>query len=287
MKTRTILMSAWLLGLAVVAGEEAKQPEAAAPPKPEIEMAPEDTEALDGSTNDPFAPGGVFGYQAKIPAQRGKEARQALQLRLEVWDIATKKLAGQVDEVHAPGDLATLRKDLLADDSSILIHSFLAATDEKSRTLNESILEFIYPTEYEPPVGPPSQSAERSEQQTKETAAWQRWLDAAGKYSVPTSFETRNTGATLEAVVQPVQVEEKTWDVSLAFDSVSLSGMISYGADDLLIEMPAFSSIRTSGLIRMCEGEWRIKAIQEAPRTSDGKATGRSWLTLVRVDRAR
>lgn len=279
-------MSAWLVGLAVVAGEEVK-PEAATPQKPEIEMAPEDTDDSNAVTNDPFASGGGSGYRAKIPSQREKEARQTLQLRLEVWEIATKKLAARVDAIQAPGDLETLRKDLLADDSAILTQSFLAATDEKSRTIDESILEFIYPTEYEPPVGPPGQQAERNEQATKENAGWQRWLDAAGKYSVPTSFETRNTGATLEAAIQPVEVEEKTWDVSLSFDTVALAGMISYGADDLLIEMPAFSSIRTSGLIRMREGEWRIKSIQEAPRTSDGKPTGKSWLTLVRVDRSR
>lgn len=75
--------------------------------------------------------------------------------------------------------------------------------------------------------------------------------------------------------------------MSLSFENVALAGMISYGADDLLIEMPAFTSIRISGIVRLREGEWRIKSVQEAPRGKDGKPTGKSWITLVRVDRAR
>jgi hypothetical protein len=287
MKIRSTLMLGWLLGLAVATGQEAK-PEPAPPPKPEPEMAPEDTDVPDGQdANDPFASGFTSGSAMKIPLLRGKEARTSLQLRFEVWELETKKLAARLDMVRGPEDLETLRKELLGDPTSSLLHSLVSGTDEKSRTTDESILEFIYPTEYEPPVGPPGKPLERGEQAQKENAAWQRWLDAAGKYSVPTSFETRNTGATLDAAIQPVQAEEKTWDVSLSFENVTLAGMTSYGADDLLIEMPSFASIRTSGIVRLLEGQWRIKSVQEAPRGKDTKPTGKSWLTLVRVDRAR
>jgi hypothetical protein len=51
--------------------------------------------------------------------------------------------------------------------------------------------------------------------------------------------------------------------------------------------MPVFSSFRTGGLVRLAEGEWRLLSALEAPRGVDGKATGKSWLTLVRVDRMR
>jgi len=287
MKTRTILLLGWLLGLAAATGQE-PQPAPAPPPKPGPEMAPEDTDGPDGqNANDPFASGVTSGMAVKIPIQRGKEARASLQLRFEVWELETKKLAGLLDAVRAPSDLEVLRKELLADPAAVLLHSLLSATDEKSRTTDESILEYIYPTEYEPPVGPPGKPLERGEQAQKENAAWQRWLDAAGKYSVPTSFETRNTGATLDAAIQPVQAEEKTWDVSVSFENVMLAGMVSHGADDLLIGMPAFASARTSGIVRLLEGQWRIKSVQEAPRGKDAKPTGKSWLTLVRVDRAR
>jgi len=280
-------MLGWLLGLAAATGQEAK-PELAAPPKPDPEMAAEDTDSPDGpAADDPFAPGAASGSAVKIPIHRGKEARTPLQLRFEVWELETKKLTARLDAVRSPDDLEALRKDLFADPAASLLHSLVSATDEKSRTTDESILEFIYPTEYEPPVGPPGKPLERGEQAEKENAAWQRWLDAAGKYSVPTSFEPRNTGATLDVAIQPVQAEEKTWDVSVSFEYVTLAGMISHGADDLLIEMPAFASTRTSGIVRLREGQWRIKSVQEAPRGTDAKPTGKSWLTLVRVDRAR
>jgi hypothetical protein len=285
MKIRTILMLGWLLGLAAATGQEPK-PEPAKPPEPKLEMAPEDTDAPDGpSANDPFASNAVLGSGAKIPLNRGKEARAPLQLRFEVWELETKKLAARLDAVRSPNDLEALRKELLADPAAFLLHSLVSATDEKSRTMDESILELIYPTEYEPPELPPANLDPKDAQ--KGNSAWERWLAAAGKYSVPTSFETRNTGGTLDVAIQPVQAEEKTWDASLSFENVALAGMISYGADDLMIEMPAFVSTRTSGIVRLREDQWRIKSVQEAPRGKDAKPSGKSWLTLVRVERAR
>jgi hypothetical protein len=284
MKTRPILMLGWLLALAAATGQEAK-PEPAASPKPEPEMAPEDTDLPDGQDpNDPFASGLTSGSAVKIPIVRGKEARTSLQLRFEVWELETKKLTARLDAVGSPDDLEALRKDLFADPAASLLHSLVSGTDEKTRTMDESILEFIYPTEYEPPELPPSNVDPKDAQ--KGNSAWERWMATAGKYAVPTSFETRNTGGTLDTI-QPVQAEEKTWDVSVSFENVSLAGMISYGADDLLIEMPAFASARTSGIVRLREGQWRIKSVQEAPRGTDAKPTGKSWLMLVRVDRAR
>lgn len=285
MKIRTMLLLGWLLGLAAAAGQEA-QPEATEPSKPGPEMAPEDTDPPEGHTeNDPFASGAASGTGVKIPLHRGKEARTPLQLRFEVWEIESKKLAARLDSVRGPDDLEGLRKELLADPATSLVHSLVSSTDEKSRTVDESILELIYPTEYEPPELPPATLDPKDAQ--KGSSAWERWLAAAGKYSVPTSFETRNTGETLDAAIQPVQAEEKTWDVSLSFENVTLAGMISYGADDLLIEMPAFASARTNGIVRLREGQWRIKSVQLAPRGTDAKPTGKSWLTLLRVDRAR
>jgi hypothetical protein len=285
MKIRSILMLGWLLGLAAATGQEQKR-EPAAPPKPEPGMAPEDTDPPDGhDPNDPFASGVASGTAAKIPLHRGKEARAPLQLRFEVWEIETRKLASRLDSVRGPDELEVLRKDLLADPAATLVHSLVSATDEQSRAVDESILEFIYPTKYEPPELPPATVDPKEAQ--KGNPAWERWLATAGKYAVPTSFETRNTGENLDAAIQPVQAEANTWDVSLSFENVTLAGMISYGADDLMIEMPAFSSTRTSGIVRLHEGQWRIKSVQEAPRDKGAKPTGKSWLTLVRVDRAR
>ncbi|MEK7950739.1 hypothetical protein [Luteolibacter soli] len=285
MKIRTMLLLGWLLGLAAATGQEAK-PEAAPPAKPGPEMAPEDTDVPEGPVEtDPFAVGGPPETVVKIPVNRGKETRASLQVRFEVWEMETKVLAARLDAVHGSDELEVLRKELLADPAASLLHSLVSSTDEKSRTTDESVLEFIYPTEYEPPETPPAGIDPKDAK--KGNPAWERWLESAGKYAVPTSFETRNTGETLEAAVQPVEAEKKTWDVSVSFENVALVGMISYGADDLMIEMPAFSTTRTNGIVRLREDQWRIKSVQEAPRGKDAKPTGKSWLTLVRVDRAR
>ena len=209
-----------------------------------------------------------------------------LQLRLETWEAPALEVARRLDEMKDPAKLAAMREECLAGAGGVtLVHCPVTALDASTRMLAEQVTEMIYPTEYEPPELPPAGIA------TKDANAgndqWTRWLEAAGKHAVPTSFETRNTGETLEAVAQAVAIEEKTWDVALQFEVVQMAGMAPHGAADLLIQMPVFNSFRTGGLLRLVEGEWRLLSALEAPRGIDGKPTGKSWLTLVRVDRTR
>ncbi len=257
-------------------GEPAKTP-----------YAPEDTSAPESVNDDPFSPAytGVAS-RAKIPAQRGDEQRTRLRFRLEIWELETKAIALKLDEIHGPGDLASWRKELLADVTAKLVHAPVLGLDERTGMIAESIFERIYPTEYEPPELPPSNLDPKDAKPGN--SAWERWLAAAGKHAVPTSFETRNTGQTIEAVVQPVRAEPGSWDASISLSVVDLPGMEHFGADELLIGMPAFTSARGRGIVRLTEGEWRIFSALEAPRKKlEAGAGTRSWLTLVQVDRVR
>ncbi len=64
-------------------------------------------------------------------------------------------------------------------------------------------------------------------------------------------------------------------------------GIENYGAKELVLRMPAFATFRTGGLLRIEEGKWQLFSVQEPPRGLDGKPTGKRWVTIVRVDRAR
>lgn len=275
----------WGAGLACsgLAGEQPAAESAASEPT----FAPEDTSTPESSADDPFAPSCTgFSSRAKIPVQRGNEIRARFRFRLEIWELETKKIALQLDAIQGPADLESWRKELLADPTTNLVHAPVFGLDERTGMLGESIFERIYPTEYEPPELPPS-GLEPKDAKPGNTA-WERWLESAGKHAVPTSFETRNTGQTIEAILQPVHAEPGSWDASVSVDLVDLPGMEHFGADELLIGMPAFTSVRANGIIRLKEGEWRIFTALASPRkTLDVEKRTTSWLTLVRVDRAR
>lgn len=278
------MLGGLLLVPLVLKAEDAK-PQAGA--NVEAEMADEDTMVPEEVVNDPFASVGMrIAAAPAIPAERASRVRVPLRLRLETWEAPALEVARRLDQLTDAAKVAEMREQGLAGVGGVkLVHAPATALDAATRMLAEQITEMIYPTEYEPPELPPASIATKDAQPANDQ--WQRWLEAAGKHAVPTSFETRNTGETLEAVAQAVEIEEKTWDVALQFEVVQQAGMASHGAGDLLIQMPVFNSFRTGGLVRLAEGEWRLLSALEAPRGTDGKPTGKTWLTLVRVDRVR
>lgn len=145
--------------------------------------------------------------------------------------------------------------------------SITARSGEKA--LIEIIREFIYPTEYEPPELPNSIGG-----------GGQGGIDGgfggnAGIFPVtpatPTSFETRNTGVTLE--IEPtIGGNDFVIDLRFAPDIVEFEGFVNYGspiqspATDFLgnpttvtitenrIEMPVFSSRRVTTALTIYDG---------------------------------
>jgi hypothetical protein len=243
---------------------------------------PVPAEGTEGGEEDPFGGDSAAGYNRRsIPVARAGQVRAPLRLRLETWEGTSQEVARWLDGTADAAALAKLREDLLnAKIKARLVFNPAVGIDQSTKESSESIAEWIYPTEYEPPgLGspPPADSAKQSE--------WQKWLEStAGKFAVPQSFETRNTGQTLEAEVQPVTVQAGHWDVAVSFDSVETPGSLHYGDKDSHIEMPLFQSFRTGGLLRLKEGEWRLLSVMEPPRGIDGKASGQRWITLVRID---
>ncbi|QJE96173.1 hypothetical protein [Luteolibacter luteus] len=216
-----------------------------------------------------------------FPAGRDGEERAALLLRLEIWEGSSLEAVRWQDEVADGSSWEQLRKDFLAGKALLAFNSSLGI-DQATAAKGQSIVEYIYPTEYEPPAQPVA--AKAREEGVAGDSEWRNWLDSAGKYAVPTSFETRNTGSTFEAKVQAVTAEDRSWDLALSFDDVAFLGNLSHGAKDLLVEMPSFGTFRTGGLIRLKEGKWRMLSVLEPPRGLDGKRSEKRWVTLVRID---
>ena len=230
--------------------------------------------AAQGAERDPFDP---------VPATPAQVADKnpPIRLRLETWEAPALEVARKLDEVVTAKDLAALREQCLNGApgvSLVLSHAVSMATPTKVTA--ESITERIYPTEYEPPSLPGSFLGSSKLAPTN----WREVVDAALQHTTPTSFETRNTGTTLEAEAFLMPDMEKTWDLRLSVEDVRLLGRDPFGAEALKIDMPAFSSFRTNGHLRIKEGEWQILSMMEPPRGMEGKPSDKRWVTLVRVD---
>lgn len=236
------------------------------------------TEAVE---DDPFA--SDFQYRPlggrAIGGSRGAEVRTTLRLRTETWELPSLDVIRAMDEGASPEQVEEWRGKLL--NGGELVFAPVLVLDTGTGGSAESITEEIYPTEYEggglgtAPVSP-----------KKKPSRAELLVEAMGKFTVPTAFETRNTGTTLEGRVQAVTAEDDTWDVLYALENVRLGGFAEYGLPELRARMPTFETFRAGGLIRLAEGKWQLASVQPAPLGMD-KAAGKSWVTLIRIDRAR
>lgn len=212
----------------------------------------------------------------------GQEAGEVVPLRLrtEIWEAPALEITKRLDEVQDGNSLTKLRSAFLAGVPEVsLVFSSVVSLDGAGKTTVESITERIYPTEYSPPscFSLPSQDEPKN------------WKEAVVKAlngeSMPSSFETRNTGLTQEVEAEKAKNAEKAWDVALAIDDVRMVGTETFGPNLLKFTMPSFTSFRDTHRVRLKEGQWRLLSVLEPPRGMEGKPSSRRWITLVRIDR--
>ena len=227
------------------------------------------------------APRDPFADPPANPAPK-VDGNPPIRLRLETWEAPALEVARKSDEVVTTAELAALREQCLSGTEGIsLVMSSVVSTTTPSKVLAESITERIYPTEYEPPELP---CAPTTPTPKEPPANFREMVREALQGTTPTSFETRNTGTTIEAEAFLVPDTDKTWELAIAVDDVRFLGNESFGAKELNLTMPAFSSFRTSGKLRIKEGEWQILSVLEPPRGLDSKSSDKRWVTLVRID---
>jgi len=109
----------------------------------------------------------------------------------------------------------------------------------KEAASSKSILEHIYPTEYDP-------SIQESDKVSTET------LGNTAKFS-PTSFETRNTGSEVRA--QITQLDNGNYYLSSYSEFVKHSGNVEYGEGAAKASMPVFTTqyLKHESLINLAQ----------------------------------
>ena len=148
------------------------------------------------------------------------------------------------------GPLRTALKGLIDDGDASILETAIVVARSGQRAKVESIAEYIYPTEYDPPTATVS-----SDDDSKSVSIAPQ----------ATAFETRNVGVTLE--VDPVLgADERTIDLNLAPEIVYLVDEIVYGefeSEDSKVEvvMPTFYTIKNTTQLTMIDGEYALMGV--------------------------
>ncbi len=180
-----------------------------------------------------------------------------LQLRIQVeWiELSHEDLTTLLEEDEGmrrserlSGNAGPLRdsiKSLIDKNDARILETAIVIARSGQRAKVESITEFIYPTEYDPPTAIVSSNSKEQSVSIAPQA---------------TAFETRNLGVTLE--VDPViGADDQTIDLNLAPEIVYLVDQENYGSfesDDSTVEvvMPTFYTMRTTTQIALMDGEY-------------------------------
>lgn len=144
----------------------------------------------------------------------------------------------------------------------------------------ESIHEFIYPTEYEPPELPGTFSSEKSGPEPGPD-----WTLGP----VPTAFETRNLGSTLE--IEPTVSEDNRFiDLRFVPEIVWHTGNVTWheGKDRLgntfHVRMPDMYTLRLNTSFTCISGQYTLAGVH-SPKDEKGETdTSRKLMVFVKCD---
>ena len=242
-------------------------------------------------------------YVAPVPTPAGGAApagdgvQRNLSLRFEDFslDLATAaelQRADLGDEEFYRRLVAMVGKKEARQESMTVVRS---RSGEKA--LAESILEMIYPTEWEPgelpntvgvSISPPKPAAEVSAPDAApETDKLAQAVNASqlGDLRIPVtpgSFETRNSGRTVE-VEATASADWQTIDLRFASDLVILAGTSKHGQGLSQTEMPEFEAQRTTSAVIISTGKPFLLGTANRPPNSkvDADAANRIWFAFV------
>jgi type II secretory pathway component GspD/PulD (secretin) len=158
---------------------------------------------------------------------------------------------------------------MIASGEATLIARPTVVTKSGQRAVTEDIQEVRYPSQFGPHHPPAASTGDGAKKPDPESNA-----AARGGAPIPTEFETRNTGATLE--VEPVlSPDGKTIDINLVPQHVRLLEFttVASGRDanghDWKIEQPRFYTAKTTTSLTVTAGQRVLLAEFRGPEGGD------------------
>lgn len=165
---------------------------------------------------------------------------------------------------------------VLKNEAKVLETQMVVAISEHKAT-SESVHEYIYPTEYEPPqfLGSVPGEAEIAPRATSG--------------AVPTAFDTRNLGTSLE-VESAVSEDNKIINVRLVSELIWHTGNTTWyegkdkGGNSFKMEMPNFSVVRLNTSITCINGQYSLAGVL-SPKDDKGEVDmTRKLMVFVKCD---
>lgn len=254
--------------------------------------------AAPGDRN-PFEPG-----PAREPEEQARQLRnqvqqqhfpQQVRVQVEFIELPHELLTELLYRSDPPSaDAGTLRDILEArikkGDATVL-ETLIATARSGEKASVESVSEFIYPTEYEKGAVPNSVTVSTGVSQTLEGESAAGGLEL-GKLAIPplpTSFETRNLGATLE--IEPtLGADGNVIDLRFAPSYVWHTGDTYFMEEkDRLgnvakVQMPVIYTIRTNTALTLRDNQYQMPCVL-TPKDGEGKSDpSRKIMLFVKCD---
>lgn len=229
--------------------------------------------AAGAQTNAPFSPaeGDERNRHAYDPFDPHLYSPRMVRVQVEYIQVTQSRYLELIAEKRKSANATSMRKKLqgmvMNSEAKVLETSMVVARSGGSSTI-ESIGEFIFPTEYEPPGSIPFELTK--DQQAEMYAARVLRIPIT-----PFAFETKNLGTTLE--IEPViGFDNQSIDLRFAPELVAPAGFSIYlketNMDDGVHQskMPYFIKNSVNTAITCIDGQYHLVGVL-TPSTADGQ----------------
>lgn len=215
------------------------------------------------------------------------EAKPNLSVRLETFSMPLADAAALIRQVVDDPKLYETSITMTAAGTARQESLTVLRCRSGEKSLNESLLETIYPTEYEPAEIPNSVSmADSKGAEAGVPASVIGQLKDLVTPATPTSFETRNLGITAE-IEATNHAEAGLATLRIAPEWIRLVGRSAYGEGVSKLEMPEIESqsLTTSVDVRL-DKPFLLGTFNRSPEsTVDAQAATRVWFAFVTVSK--
>ena len=179
----------------------------------------------------------------------------------------------------ASSDATKLREqaqDMVGKNEAKVLETQIIVSRSGQKSTSESIHEFIYPTEYEQPV--PCQNGDNKEEVPPRVIP-----------PIPTAFETRNLGSTLEIeptvgdndpIIDLRFIPEMVWHTG---NSVWTEGKDEFG-NPFKVQMPSMYTLRLSTSLMCVSGKYTLAGVVSPKDDKGDTDTSRKVMVFVKCD---
>lgn len=216
---------------------------------------------------------GVTDAQTKSPSAQEKavptgDLTKQVRIQVEFIDVSHEQLTELMFGEKVAANDGELRKQvaqLVKDGKATIAETMLCVAQDKQKASTESIEELIYPTEYEPATVTNGFPA-KDDDLTKPARA-----DAVGP--LPTAFDTRNLGATLE--VEPhLSQDSKSVNLRIVPEIIYHVGNQVWAEwkderSSAPVQMPLIYALRVNTSVTLTLGHYTLLAAL-SPKNKDG-----------------